>query len=809
MSDTSSFKPNPLASREDKLKDAYGVKFGKYIQSKTIGSDFEYYRKRRDRIREARAYAQGDQSNQRYKQIYNSTGDSSPMNLDWTPLGIGAKFVSSLVSDILGDDFNFEVKAIDPASMSNRRAEKEKVLANFYDKDFIVSFKEETGMDLSEGGFIPDSLEEVELHMGINYKQSVEIAMKQIIKYNLELSDYPDDIRESILSDLVVAGIGAVKVYFDPSYGVKIRYVDVENFVFSESSKPNLQDPQWAGEMRWMSIGDIRRLSGGKFSEEELKKIYDTHQGRWGNDTFYNDYYSNYNNSNNPQIDGYFYDTLVVPVLDFCFKTQDKDKIKVTKSKVGERRYLKKDTYSPKEGSKNVKVEEDVYECVYEGMYILGTEHIFNYGLMKNMIRPEGSLTEVELPYKVYAPKFHNMTNKSLMELIRPNIDAINIAHLKMQNTIARSHPEITVIDIEGWLNVSMGGKGWTPLELQDIFDATGIVYTKSRGANGEFVPSPVQSFPNKVNIDPYIATINYEMQLIRELLGFTPEREGVTQSKQLVGTMELSIASSRNATKFIEKALNNITKRVCRDIAWRIQDMPKTSKFWKTYEEAIGAADMAIVDSMGSIPMANFGIFISTLPSQEERIALEQDIQREITQGNLRSEDAMMVRKLAKTAGIDTAYQYMTVRRKKYMQEKIQEAEMLKQQEAQRQMQMQQGAAQAKQMEQQGEAQLTQVENAAEMEKELAVLREKYRLESELARQKFEYDAILKGVDDNGQMEKEKYKEDRKDDRVKLQGKINAKKEEQVSKVKQGQKDEVDTEEIKTEETDIEELIG
>ena len=140
MSDTSSFKPNPLASREDKLKDAYGVKFARYIQSKTIGSDFEYYRKRRDRIREARAYAQGDQSNQRYKQIYNSTGDSSPMNLDWTPLGIGAKFVSSLVSDILGDDFNFEVKAIDPASMSNRRAEKEKVLANFYDKDFIVSF---------------------------------------------------------------------------------------------------------------------------------------------------------------------------------------------------------------------------------------------------------------------------------------------------------------------------------------------------------------------------------------------------------------------------------------------------------------------------------------------------------------------------------------------------------------------------------------------------------------------------------------------------------------------------------------------
>jgi len=735
----SAHKPNPLASREEKMKDSYGLAFGEYIQSKTIGSDFEYYRKRRDRIREARAYAQGDQSNQRYKQIYNATGDSSPMNLDWTPLGIGSKFVSSLVSDILGE-FNFEVKAIDPASMSKRKDEKERVLANFYDKDFIVEMKESTGIDLAENSFIPETLEEVELHMGINYKQSVEIAMKQIISYNLELSDYPDEIRESVITDLIVAGIGAVKVYFDPSYGIKIRYVDVENFVF--------------------------------------------------------------------QIDGYFYDTLVVPVLDFCFKTQDRDKIKVTKSKAGERRYLKKDTYQPKEGSKNVSVEEEVYECVYEGMYILGTEHIFSYGLMKNMVRPEGSLTEVELPYKVYAPKFYNMTNKSLMELIKPNIDAINIAHLKLQNTVARSHPEITVIDIEGWLDMSMGGKDWNPLELQDIFDSTGIVYTKSRGKNGEFIPDPVKSFPNKVNIDPYMSMISYEMQLIRELLGFTPEREGVTQNKQLVGTMELSIGASRNATKFIENALNNITKRVCKDIAWRVQDIPKTSKFWKTYEEAIGAADMAIIDSMDDIPMANFGIFISTLPSQEERIALQTDIEREITQGNLRGEDAMMIRKLARTAGVDTAYQYMTVKRKKYAEEKMQMEQGLKEQETQRQLQMQQAAAQAKQMEQQGQAQLTQVEEQAQAQREITVLQEKYRLEMVLAERKFQYDSVLKGAEDSGQMAKEAFKEDRKDDRVKMQAKLTAKQQEQVSKVRSGEKPQVDTEEIETGETQLEDLL-
>lgn len=807
MSNTKSLKPNPLASSEEKQQDKYGLQFGKYIQAKSIGSDFEFYRRRRDRIRESRAYAQGDQRNDIYKQIFNANGDSSPLNLDWTPLGVGSKFVSALVSDILGE-FNFEVKAIDPASMSKRRDEKEKVLARFYDKDFIEEMKAVSGIDISETEVIPESLEEVELHMSINYKQSIEIAMKQIITYNLELSDYPEEIRESIIYDLIVAGMGAVKVYFDPTYGIRVRYVDVENFIFSESAKPNMQDPQWAGEMRWMSIGDIRRLSRGKFDKEQLEKIYKEHQGRWSNDTFYDDYYTNYNNSNDANYDEYYFDTLVVPVLDFCFKTEERDKIKITKSKAGERRYLKKDTYQPKEGSKNVSVEEDVYECVYEGMYILGTDYIFNYGKMRNMVRPSGSLSKVELPYKVYAPKFYNMTNKSLMELIKPNIDQINIAHLKMQNVVAKSHPEITVIDIEGWLNVSMGGKDWNPLELQDIFDATGIVYTKSRGANGEFIPNPVQSFPNKVNIDPYIATINYEMQLIRELLGFTPEREGVTKSKQLVGTMELSIASSRNATKFIENAINSLTKKVCNDIAWRVQDLPKSSKFWKTYEEAIGAADMAIIDSMDDIPLADFGIFIHPTPSQDERMLLEQSLQRGIQQQTIREEDAQMIYKLAKQSGVDTAYQYMTVRRKKYAQEKIQMEQMLKQQEQERQIAMQQMAAQAKQMEQQGEISIAQAEEQAKAQRELVVLQEKHRLEMEAARQKFEYDAVLAGIKDEGQIEKEKYKEDRKDERVEKTAKVNAKQQQEIIKLKEGKKNEVETENIEASGVNVNDLL-
>lgn len=808
MQKSQTLKPNPLAPKAEKIEDSYGLSWGKYIQSKAIGQDYQYYKDRRERIRESRAFAQGDQSNALYKQLNNATGDTSPLNLDWTPLGIGAKFVSSLVADILGE-FNINVRAIDASSMSKRNDEKKKILGNFFEKEFIQELKDVTGIDIAESEFIPEELDEVDLHMSITYKQSVEVAMKQVLMYNLELNNYPEEIRESIILDLIVAGMGVAKVELDPNYGIVTRYVDVENFVFSEASKPNASNPSWAGEMRWMSIGDIRRLSGKKFSDKELEKIYKTHSGRWDNQNFYDDYYSNYNNTSNDNFNDFYYDTLVVPVLDFAFKAEDKDVVKVTKSKYGERRYLKSDTYKPSKKSSNVDLETDTYESVYTGMYILGTDYIFNYGLMRNMVRPNKSLSKVELPYKVCAPKFFNMTNKSLMELMIPCINQINLSYLKMQQTIATTHPEVTVIDIEGWLNMSMGGKDWSPLELQDIFDAKGIVYTKSRGESGEPIPDPVRTYSNRVNIEPYIASINYNTQLIREMIGFTPEREGVTQSKQLVGVTELSIASSRNSTKFIENALNEITKSVCRDIAWRVQDMPKSSHFYKTYEEAIGAADMAVVSSMDDIPLADFGIFINTLPSQEERMTLEESLQRGITQGSIRDEDAMMVRKLARSSGIDTAYQYMSVKRKRYAKEKLQMEEAMKMQETQRALQVQEAAAQAKQMEQQGDAQLIQVKNTSELEKEITILREKYALEMEVAAKQFEYDYILKSAEDEGQIGKEKYKEDRKDERVEKTAKINAKQQAEIMRVKEGQKGEVDTEKIALQDNNLEELLS
>ena len=60
---------------------------------------------------------------------------------------------------------------------------------------------------------LPDSKEELELHMQLSYKQAIELAEEQAINTMLEGNRY-ELTRKRVYYDLTVLGIGAVKNYF-------------------------------------------------------------------------------------------------------------------------------------------------------------------------------------------------------------------------------------------------------------------------------------------------------------------------------------------------------------------------------------------------------------------------------------------------------------------------------------------------------------------------------------------------------------------------------------------------------------------
>ena len=93
--------------------------------------------------------------------------------------------------------------------------------------------------------------------MQLNYKQAVELAEEQAINVLMEASDY-DLIRRRTLYDLTVLGIGATKTTFDFVDGVKIKYVDPANLIYSHTESPYFDDIYYVGEVKIIPINRRR-----------------------------------------------------------------------------------------------------------------------------------------------------------------------------------------------------------------------------------------------------------------------------------------------------------------------------------------------------------------------------------------------------------------------------------------------------------------------------------------------------------------------------------------------------------------------
>jgi hypothetical protein len=162
-----------------------------------------------------------------------------------------------------------------------------------------------------------------------------------------------------------------------------------------------------------------------------------------------------------------------------------------------------------------------------------------------------------------------------------------------------------------------------------------------------------------------------------------------------------------------------------------------------------------------------DFGIFIELQPDEEERARLENNIQMALQQKNIELEDAIDIREIK---NIKLANQLLKIRRNK----KLENDRRVQLENIQAQSQSNSQAAQvAAQIEVQKDQALTQSKITLEQTK-AQLESQKMIAEAELKKQlmnlEFQYNMQLKGVETEGIKNREKEKEDRKDERTKIQ---------------------------------------
>jgi hypothetical protein len=749
--------PSQAVSDLEKLSEEYGLKVARAIRHEWFSETTSKYNNYKNNFHTLRLYARGEQPIQKYKNELSINGDLSYLNLDWKPVPIIPKFVDIVVNGMAQRSYQINCFSQDEYGVSKRTEYMESLLRDMRAKNFDKIVQEQYDIDMKENDpeKLPDSEEELQLHMQLDYKQAVELAEEQALNVLLEGSDY-DLIRRRVLYDLTVLGIGTTKTTFSFSDGAKVEYVDPANVIYSHTDSPYFDDIYYIGEVKEIPINELVKQFPD-LTESDIKSISDKRH-----------YPYNYNMGE---------DKNKVQVLYFNYKTHMNNVFKLKKLGSGAEKTIEKDdTFNPPVESMDGNFErlERVVETLYEGVYIIGADKILKWKMAENMMRTDSDFNRVKMNYQIVAPRMYEGRIESIVSRITSFADMIQLTHLKLQQVMSRMVPDGVYLDADGLAEIDLGnGTNYNPQEALNMFFQTGSVIGRSFTSEGDMNPGkiPIQQINNGVNggkLQSLIQTYNYYLQMIRDVTGLNEARDASTPDRNaLVGVQKMAAANSNTATRHVLQSMLYVTAQVAECLSLRIADIIEYSPTKDAFIRALGAHNVATLDEMKNLHLHDFGIFIELMPDDEEKQMLENNIQVSLQQQSIDLDDAIDLRNIR---NVKLANQMLKVKRKKKQDREQQMQQQNIQQQSQANQQAQQSAAQAEVQKKQGiaqaDAQLEQTKNQlkvqylqAEVEAKKQLMAYEFELNSKIEMMKQQTSTRLEGM-----------REDRRDQRVDMQ---------------------------------------
>jgi len=748
--------PSQAVSDLEKMTSEYGLKVGRAIEHEWFNGSNNKYLNTKNSFHSLRLYARGEQPIQKYKNELSINGDLSYLNLDWKPVPIVPKFVDIVVNGMAQRAYDVKAYSQDPYGVSKRTEYMESILKDMKTKEFNDAVQEGLNINLYENKKedLPDTEEELALHMQLDYKQAVELAEEQAINVLMEGSKF-DLTKRRCLYDLTTIGIGAVKTTFDWSDGAKVEYVDPANLVYSHTDSPYFDDIYYVGEVKEVPINELVKQFPN-LTEEDIRDIVEGPRSSL----------KSYNNSTNR-------DKNKVDVLYFNYKTHKNNTYKLKEMGTGAEKVIEKDdTFNPPADMEgNFAKLERVMECLYEGVLILGTDKLLKWEVAKNMMRTKSNFDKVKMNYSIVAPRMYNGKIESVVSRITGFADMIQLTHLKLQQVLSRMVPDGVYLDADGLAEIDLGnGTNYSPQEALNMFFQTGSVIGRSFTSEGDQNPGkvPIQQIQNGAGgnkMQSLIQTYNYYLQMIRDVTGLNESRDASTPDKNaLVGIQKIAAANSNTATRHILQSMLLLASESAEALSLRISDVIEYSPTREAFIQSIGAHNVATLEEMNELHLYDFGIFIELMPDEEEKQILENNIQQALAQKLIDLDDAIDLRDVR---NVKLANQLLKIKRQK----KLERDQAMQQQNIQAQsqanIQAQQAAAQAETQKEQAKAQIESQLEQQKNQMKIEYLKQEALVKRELMDHEFQLNMQLRGMENETIDKRDANREDRKDQRV------------------------------------------
>ncbi len=751
--------PSQVVPDEEKASLEYGTLVGRAIEN-------EWFRNTRgggdrfivnfNQFHTRRLYARGEQPVQKYKDELAINGDLSYLNLDWKPVPIISKFVDIVVNGMSQRNYEIKSYAQDPESQKKRTTYAETLLRDMNARSFIERIQKDTGISMFKTNNpeqLPENQEELSLHMQLSYKQSIEIAEEEAISNVLANNKY-HETKKRLLYDLVVLGIAACKTNYNNSNGITVDYVDPANLVYSYTEDPNFEDIYYVGEVKSISIAELAKQFP-HLTVEEMDKI----QKFPGTQN----YLRNWNE-----------DPDIIQLLYFEYKTYSEQVWKIKQTDQGLSKSIQKtDFFKPPPSDKFDKVSRKI-EVLYSGVKVLGIDNMIEWKVAENMTRPAADTTKCRMNYVITAPRVYRGRVESIVSRITGFADMIQLSHLKLQQVISRMVPDGVFVDVDGLAEVDLGnGTNYNPQEALNMYFQTGSIVGRSQTQDGDpnrgMVPiQELQTSASQAKISALISTYQYYLQMIRDVTGLNEARDASTPDQYaLVGIQKLAAANSNTATRHILQGMLYMSVRIAENISLRIADVLDFALTAESLTNAISRFNTGSLEEMKNLNLFDFGIYLELEPDEEEKAVLEQNIQMALQQQSINLEDAIDIRQVK---NLKLANQLLKLKRKQKQQHDQQQQQANIQAQAQANAQATEQSAMYEVQKQEALAQKELQIKQGESQLEIQKLEREAAIKKELMEIEFQYQMKLAGMQRQNEQAKERYIEDRKDKRTKIQ---------------------------------------
>lgn len=565
ISDGSAGLKQFLLSNDKKQKGSIeaGKSLSLYVEG-TINGTTGYYFLRNSRVRLNRQWASGTINVQAmFQDLLQMNGKYNYINLKWHAMSMVNTIISKLCGRWMTLNERIVVTATDTLSLKNKQEQYDQAEFIMNHREMLEQLQQQSGVQMiSPDQFVPEDQNELDLWRSHILRLPEEILSETGVNEVLEANGWFDSIKEMALWDAATVGFVGTETWMDEYGVIHVEQVELENAIYSYSRFNDFRDCFLKGRVKDMKISEIRRKYGkefgGKLSEEDLFKIAQSCKEYQLIDkiSWINEYNYSFIRP---------YDEWNTSVIIFEVKSCDSEGYTFTTTKQNQSTLMKKGWPTDKKGNPVEKLDdnqqyvEDKTWNIYRGVYVRNTQTMLEWGIKKNMIRPQDptSVGDCEFSFSFYMPQNRDMRNIAIPEKIEEPITNMILTRLKMQQLVMRMIPAGAAVNETALdaIDYGLGDKNKN-VDKVKFFQQTGMLYYRGLDADGRPIPVPITELANAgfmPQMQALITLYEHHYNVLKDQLGEDPNLiSAATKPRVAAANVQAAQGESMTTTGYI-----------------------------------------------------------------------------------------------------------------------------------------------------------------------------------------------------------------------------------------------------------------